>query len=90
MLGINLWDSASLVGRDLQRNLQQALHTLILVTVLEQTGRGTLQIWIRQSMPGAAQSNDKVFALFKMCLASFFYHSEFLNDTLHSKSCLIA
>jgi hypothetical protein len=39
-------------------------------------------------MPGVAQSNDKVFALFKTCLASFFYHSEFLNDTLHSKSCL--
>jgi hypothetical protein len=32
----------------------------------------SLDAWIRQRMPVATQSNDKVFALFKMCLASFF------------------
>ncbi len=34
----------------------------------------SLDAWIRQRMPVAAQLNDKVFALFKTCLASFFYH----------------
>ena len=48
----------------------------------------SLDAWIRQRMPVAAQLNDKVFALFKTCLASFFYHRKFLNETLHSKSCL--
>ncbi|KAL3781326.1 hypothetical protein ACHAW5_007180 [Stephanodiscus triporus] len=40
------------------------------------------------NMPVAAQSNDKVFALFKTCLASFFYHRKFLTETLHPNSCL--
>lgn len=48
----------------------------------------SLDAWIRQRMPAATQSNDKVFALFKMCLASFSYHSKFLNQTLHSQSRL--
>jgi hypothetical protein len=49
----------------------------------------SLDAWIRQRMLVATQLNDEVFALFKMCLASFlYYHGKFLNETLHSKSCL--
>jgi hypothetical protein len=39
--------------------------------------------WIKQRMPAVGQSNDKVFALLKMCVASIAYHREFLQQNLH-------
>ena len=44
--------------------------------------------WIKQRMPAVGQSNDKVFALLKMCVASIAYHREFLQQNLHSDSKL--
>ena len=48
----------------------------------------SLDTWIRERMLVSVQLNNKVFALFKTCLASMFYHRKFLNKTLHSQSCL--
>jgi hypothetical protein len=42
--------------------------------------------WIKDRMPEEAQSNDKVFLLFKMCIASIGYHHQFLEENLHSMS----
>ncbi len=42
--------------------------------------------WIQSRMPEAARSNEKVFALFKMCVASLAYHQHFLDENLHSLS----
>lgn len=42
--------------------------------------------WIQSRMPEAARSNEKVFALFKMCVASLAYHRQFLDENLHSRS----
>ncbi len=44
--------------------------------------------WIKSRMPLEAQSNDKVFSLFKMCIASIGYHCQFLEENLHSHSSL--
>ena len=37
-------------------------------------------------MPEDARSNEKVFCLFKMCVASSVYHRQFLEQNLHSQS----
>ena len=42
--------------------------------------------WIKDRMPDAAKSNAKVFALFKMCIASLEHHRSFLDENLHSHS----
>jgi hypothetical protein len=39
-------------------------------------------------MPEEAQSNDNVFLLFKMPIASIGYHRQFLEENLHSMSNL--
>ena len=44
--------------------------------------------WIKDRMPEEAQSNDKVFLLFKMCIASIGYHRQFLEENVHSMSNL--
>ncbi len=45
-----------------------------------------IDCWIQSRMPEAALSNEKVFAPFKMCVASLAYHQYFLNENLHSRS----
>ena len=45
-----------------------------------------LDRWIKDRMPAVAATNDAVFYLFKMCLASLIHHREWLNETLHSES----
>ena len=42
--------------------------------------------WIKDRMPAAARNNDKVFALFKMCIASLGYHRHLLEKNLGSGS----
>lgn len=44
--------------------------------------------WIRDRLPADAKRNSKVFALFKMCIASMAHNRQFLNDHLHTKSKL--
>jgi hypothetical protein len=48
----------------------------------------TIDTWIKERMPVAGQSNDKVFALFKMCIASIVHSRDFLLTNLHSMSKL--
>jgi hypothetical protein len=50
----------------------------------------TIDTWIKERMPVAGQSNDKVFALFKMCIASIVHNRDFLLANLHSTSKLRA
>ena len=91
LLVTNLLNSVFLEGCNFQRNLVQALCTLISVTGTWADSKrhlASLDTWTRQRMPSATQSNDKVFSLFKTCLASYFYHSKLLNKTLHSQSHL--
>lgn len=47
-----------------------------------------IDAWIIARMPPSARDNDKVFMLFKTCLASLYYHREFVNTSLHTNSCL--
>jgi hypothetical protein len=44
--------------------------------------------WIRDRLPADAKRNSKVFALFKMCIASMAHNRQFLSDHLHTKSKL--
>jgi hypothetical protein len=48
----------------------------------------TIDTWIKERMPVAGQSNDKVFALFKMCIAYIVHNKDFLLANLHSMSKL--
>jgi hypothetical protein len=41
--------------------------------------------WIRRRMPGDGKDDD-VFSMFKMCIASFIYHRQWLDETLHPNS----
>jgi hypothetical protein len=50
----------------------------------------TLDNWIKDRMPEDARSNEKVFAVFKMCISSLEWHREFLLSHLHSNSNLRA
>ncbi len=47
-----------------------------------------IDTWIKERMPVASQLNDKVFALFKMCIASIAHNRDFLLANLHSTSKL--
>ena len=42
--------------------------------------------WIKSRMPAKARSNDRVFLLFKNCVASLVFHRAFLKAHLHSRS----
>ena len=48
--------------------------------------RVKLDRWIKHRMPRQARDNDKVFALFKMCIAQIEYHRDWLNEHLHPRS----
>ena len=45
-----------------------------------------IDCWIQSSTPKSAQSSEKVYALFKMCVESLAYHRHFLDENLHSRS----
>lgn len=48
--------------------------------------RRQLDDWIKDRMPIDGRSNEKVFAVFKMCISSIEYHKEFLMSNLHKVS----
>ena len=48
--------------------------------------RRRLDDWIKDRMPMDARSNEKVFAVFKMCVASIEYNRDFLMTNLHRDS----
>ena len=48
--------------------------------------RRQLDDWIKDRMPIDGRSNEKVFAVFKMCISSIEYHKEFLMTNLHKVS----
>ena len=45
-----------------------------------------LDDWIKNRMPIDARSNEKVFAVFKMCISSIEFHREFMMTNLHRDS----
>ena len=45
-----------------------------------------LDRWIKDRMSEAGAVNDAVFCMFKSCLASFYHHREWLDETLHARS----
>ena len=55
---------------------------------VKEQNTASVNAWIRDRMPPATRSNDKVFLLFKTCLASLNYHRDFVNTSLHTNSCL--
>jgi hypothetical protein len=57
-------------------------------SVEKQVKSKELDRWIRERLPEDAKSNDKVFALLKMCVASIAFHRQFLEDHLHRGSKL--
>ena len=42
--------------------------------------------WIKDRMPLTAQSNEKVFGMFRMCLAALVYYDDFLKEHIHRNS----
>jgi len=65
----------------------QAYFDFSLLTRAEkERNEKVIDCWIQSRMPEAARSNEKVFALFKMCVASLAYHRHFLEENLHSRS----
>jgi hypothetical protein len=57
-------------------------------SVEKQVKSKELDRWIRERLPEDTKSNDKVFALLKMCVASIAFHRQFLEDHLHRGSKL--
>ena len=54
----------------------------------QETNKRGVDNWIKDRMPDEAKKNDKVFALFKMCIATIEYNREFLMKNLHSNSSI--
>ena len=54
--------------------------------VEKEESEGKLHTWIKDRMPEVAKSNENVFGVFKMCIASFMLHRQFLNENLHRNS----
>jgi hypothetical protein len=54
----------------------------------EEQNNKMIDSWIKERMPEAGRSNDKVFRLFKMCIASLAHNRVFLEANLHSESSL--
>ena len=42
--------------------------------------------WINARMPSTSQSNEKVFGVFRMCVAALVYYNDFLKEHLHHNS----
>ena len=42
--------------------------------------------WIKSRMPLTAQSNKKVFGMFRMCVSALVYYNDFLKEHLHRNS----
>ena len=42
--------------------------------------------WIKARMPLTAQSNEKVFGVFRMCVAALVYYDDLLKEHLHRNS----
>jgi hypothetical protein len=52
--------------------------------------KAELNAWIRERMPGNVSENDKVFGMFKFCLASFIYdkNSGWMESNTHSSNAI--
>ena len=42
--------------------------------------------WIKARIPLTARSNEKVFGMFRMCVAALVYYDDFLKEHLHRNS----
>ena len=42
--------------------------------------------WIKARMPLTAQSNEKVFGMFRMCVAALVYYDDLLKEHIHCNS----
>ena len=42
--------------------------------------------WIKSRMPLTAQSNEKVFGMFRICVSDLVYYNDFLKEHLHRNS----
>ena len=49
--------------------------------------RQIIDNWIKARMPGGGDNND-VFGLFKMCIASFIFHRQWLEEHIHSTNLI--
>ena len=54
--------------------------------VMKDQNEKAINKWIKDRMPESAKSNEDVFALFKMCIASLEHNRSFLEKNLHSQS----